>query len=117
MSDTKSMHIACWTKYETYEPPLINERSEGKYSQILTYNVVVKKLTYKEIDLKGETVNIYQNPQALINYRVDTFSKEGDRNLYLFLGSGNISDITYETSVIILYLYYIFFKFMFHCAI
>ena len=66
MSDTKSIHLACWTKYETYESLLINERSEGKYSQLLTYNVVVKKLTYKEIDLKGENVNIYHKPQALI---------------------------------------------------
>ena len=52
MSDTKSMHLACWKKDETYESLLINERSEGKYNQILTYNVVVKKLTYEEIDLK-----------------------------------------------------------------
>ena len=75
MSDTKSTRLACWTKYETYESLLINERSEGKYSQILTYNVVVKKLTYEEIDLKEEIVNIYQKPQALINYLIDTFSK------------------------------------------
>ena len=52
MSDTESIHLACWTKDETYESLLINERSEDKYSQILTYNVVVKKLTYQEIDLK-----------------------------------------------------------------
>ena len=52
MSDTESMHLACWTKDETYESVLINEMSEGKYSQILTYNVVVKISTYAEIDLK-----------------------------------------------------------------
>ena len=72
------MHLACWTKDETYESLLINERIEGKYSQMLTYNAVVKKLTYEEIDLKGEIVNIYQKPQELINYLIDTFSKEGD---------------------------------------
>ena len=59
MSDTKRIHLACWKKDETYESLLINERSEGKYSQIMTYNVVVEKLTYEEIDLKGEIVNIY----------------------------------------------------------
>ena len=73
---------------------LINDKSEGKYSQILTYNVVVKKLTYEEIDLKGGIVNIYHKPQPLINYLIDTFSKEGYWVLDLFSGSGNISDIT-----------------------
>ena len=38
---------------------------------------MVKKLTNEEIDLKGEIVNIYQKPQELINYVIDTFSKEG----------------------------------------
>ena len=75
----------------------------------MTYNVVVKKLTYEEIDLKGEIVNIYQKPQALINYFIDTFSKEGDWVLDFFSRSGNISSITNETSVIILYIYSIFF--------
>ena len=70
---------------------------------------MVKKLTYEEIDLKGEIVNIYQKPQALIKYLIDTFSKEGDWVLDLFSRSRNISDITYETNVINLYLYYIYF--------
>ena len=60
-----------------------------------TYNVVVKKLTYEERDLKGVVVNIYQKTQALINYFIDTFSSEGDWVLDLFSGSGQISDITY----------------------
>ena len=102
MSDTEIIHLACWTKDETYEYLLINERSEGTYIQILAYNVVVKKLTYEEIDLKGEIVNIYQKPQALIKYLIDTSSKEGDWVLDLFSGSSNISDITYETSAITL---------------
>ena len=63
---------------------------------MLTYNVVVKKLTYEERDFKGVTINIYQNPQALINYLIDTFSREGDWVLVLFSGSGKISNITYE---------------------
>ena len=81
------------------------------------YNVVVKKLTYEEIDLKGEIVIIYRKPQELINYFIDTFSKEGDWVLDLFSRSRNISYITNETSIIILYLYSIFFKFMFHYTI
>ena len=64
---------------------------------------MVKKLTYEEIDLKEEIVNIYQKPQALINYLIDTFSKEGYWVLDLFLGSGEIFNITYETTVINLY--------------
>ena len=67
-----------------------------KHSQILSYNVVVKKLTYEERDLKGVTVNIYQKPQALINYLIDTFSREGDWVLDLFSGSSKLSHITYE---------------------
>ena len=59
MSDTESIHISCWTKDETYESLLINEMSEGKYSQILTYNVVVNTLTSEDIDLKGEIANNY----------------------------------------------------------
>ena len=62
---------------------------------MLTYNAVVKKLTYEERDLKGVSVNIYQNPQALINYRIDSFSSEGDWVLDLFSGLCQISDITY----------------------
>ena len=78
---------------------LINEKSEGKYSQILTYNVVVKKSKYEEMDLKAEIVNIYQVPKALINYLIDTFSK-GDWVLDLFSGSCNIYYIECETSTI-----------------
>ena len=44
----KNIHLATWTKDETYESILINEKSEGKYSQMLTYNVVVKKLHIKK---------------------------------------------------------------------
>ena len=62
---------------------------------MLTYNAVVENLTYEERDLKGVAVNIYQKPQALINYLIDTFSSEGDWVLDLFSGSGQISDITY----------------------
>ena len=54
---------------------------------MLTYKAVVKKLTYEERDLKGVAINIYQKPQALINYLIDTFSSEGDWLVYLFSGS------------------------------
>ena len=47
---------------------------------------MVKKLTYKDNDFKGEVVNIYHKLQALINYLIDTFSSEGDWDLDLFLG-------------------------------
>jgi DNA modification methylase len=50
----------------------------------LVYNVVARKLTYEENDFKGEIVNIYQKPQELINYLIDTFSNEGDWVLDLF---------------------------------
>ena len=57
---------------------------------MLTYNAVVKKITYEERDLKGMFVNIYKNPQALINYLMDTFSREGYWVLDLFMGSCDI---------------------------
>ena len=82
---------------------------------MLTYNAVVKKLTYEERDLKGVVVNIYQKPQALINYLIDTFSNEGDWVLDLFLGSGQILDITYGNIFqVFLFFYYslIFFRSM-----
>ena len=63
---------------------------------MLTYNGMVKKLTYEERDLKGVTINIYQNPKALINYLIDTFSRERYWVLFLFSGSGKICDIRYE---------------------
>jgi hypothetical protein len=44
----------------------------------LTYDVVVRKLSYHENYLIGDLVNIYQKPQVLINYFIDTFSSEGD---------------------------------------
>jgi len=54
----------------------------------LVYNAVVRKLAYEEKDLKGEMVNIYQKPQALINYLIDKFSNKGDWVLDLFSDSG-----------------------------
>jgi hypothetical protein len=45
---------------------------------------VARKLTYEENDFKGEIVNIYQNPQELINYLIDTISNEGDWVFDLF---------------------------------
>ena len=62
---------------------------------MLSYNVVVKKMTYEERDLKGVTGNTYQKPQTLINYLIDTFSTKGYWVLDFFLGLGQISNITY----------------------
>jgi adenine specific DNA methylase Mod len=64
---------------------------------------MVRKLTYEENYLKGEIVKNYQNPQALINYLIDTFINEGDWVLDLFLGSGKIYDITFMKSCFNLY--------------
>ena len=61
---------------------------------------MVKKLTSEERDLKGEVVNIYPKPQALINYLIDTFSKEGYWVLDVLSRSCNIYYNAYENSVI-----------------
>ena len=114
MNDIENINLATWTKYDTYESLLINKKSEGKYSQMLTYNAVVKKLTYEERDLKGVIVKIYQKTQALINYLIDTFSREGYWVLFLFSSSGKISNITYENifQVLLFFiLYYYLFKY------
>jgi len=69
----------------------------------MVYNVVVRKITYEEKDLKGVMVNIYQKPQALINYLTDKFSNEGDWVLDLFSGSGiwsNIYEIILQSYII-----------------
>ena len=116
MSDVENIHVASWTKDKTYDSFVMNVKSEAKHSQLLTYNVVVRKLKYGEKNFKEYIVNNYQKPQALINYLIDIFFFKGDWVLYFFSGSSNISYITYETIVINIYLYYIFFKFMFHYA-
>ena len=62
---------------------------DGKsHSQILTYDAVVRKLTYEDKEAKGKIVNIYQKPQLLINYLIDICSNEGDWVLDLFSSSG-----------------------------
>ena len=60
----------------------------------MVYNVVVRKIIYKGNDLKGEMVNIYQKPQELINYLIDTFSNEY-WVVDLFSGSGNNYDLIF----------------------
>ena len=72
----------------------------------MVYNVVVRKLTYEEKDLKGEMVNIYQKPQALINYLIDKFSN-GDWVLDLFSGSGKNYDLIFMKSYFNLILFLI----------
>ena len=80
----------------------------------MVYNVVVRKLTYEEKDLKGEMVNIYQKPQALINYLIDKFSNEGDWVLDLFSGSGKNYDLIFMKSYfnLILFLIYVFLQYL-----
>ena len=59
MSDIENIHLACRTKDESYDSILINRKDGEKYSQLLTYNSMVKELTYEDKDFKGEVVNIY----------------------------------------------------------
>ena len=63
------------------------------------------------------TIKIYQNPQVLINYLIDTFSSEGDWVLNLFSGLGQISDITYGNifQVLLFFIIHFFFKYASLC--
>ena len=60
-------------------------------------------LTYEENDFKCKTVNVYQKPQTLINYLIDTFSNEGDWVLDLFSGLGKNYDLTIMKSYFNIY--------------
>jgi hypothetical protein len=75
--DIESIHLACWKKMILMIIFLSMKNMEA-LAYLLVYNVVARKLTYEENDFKGDIVNIYQNPQALINYLIDTSSNEGD---------------------------------------
>jgi len=106
--DFESIHLATWTKDDSYNSILVNANDGETPSSILVYNVVVRKLTYEEKDLKGEMVNIYQKPQALINYLIDKFSNEGDWVLDLFSGSGKNYDLIFMKSYFNLRLFLIY---------
>ena len=67
---------------------IFNRVDKKSHSQILTYDAVVRKLTYEDKEMKGEIVNIYQKPQLLINYLIDICSNEGYWVLDLFSSSG-----------------------------
>ena len=92
-------------------------RVDGKsHSQVLVHDAVVRKLAYEDKDAKGDRVNIYQKPQALINYIIDLCSNEGDCFLDLFLGSGkfyytnlnlNIVFFTFYVSILIFLLFFV----------
>ena len=56
--DFESIHLATWTKNDSYNSILVNANDGENPSSILVYNDVVRKLTYEEKDLKGEMVNI-----------------------------------------------------------
>ena len=87
---------------------MIFNRVDGKsHSQILTYDVVLKKLTYEDKESKGEIVNIYQKPQLLINYFIDIWSNEGYWVLDLFSGSGKFYYMELNFNMLFLNLYVI----------
>lgn len=87
---------------------MIFNRVDGKsHSQILTYDAVVRKLTYEDKEAKGEIVNIYQKPQLLINYLIDICSNEGDWVLDLFSGSGKFYYMELNFNMLFLNLYVI----------
>ena len=87
---------------------MIFNRVDGKsHSQILTYDAVVRKLTYEDKETKGEIVNIYQKPQLLINYLIDICSNEGDWVLDLISSSGKFYYVELNFNVFFLNLYVI----------
>ena len=88
MNDCEFIHIDSWEKDDNDMSMIFNRVDRKSHSQILTYDVVVRKLTYEDKERKGEIVNIYQKPQLLINYLIDICSNEGDWVLDLFSGSG-----------------------------
>ena len=112
--DFESIHLATWTKHDSYNSILVNANDGETPSSILVYNVVVRKLTYEEKDLKGEMINIYQKPQALINSLIDKFSNERFWVLDLFLGSGKNCDLIFMKSYfnLILFLIYVFLQYL-----
>jgi DNA modification methylase len=108
--DFESIHLATWRKDDSYNSILVNAKDGETPSSILVYNVVVRKLKYEEKYLKEEMVYIYQKPQALINYLIDTFSNEGDWVLDLLSGSCKNYDLMFMKSYfnLILILIYVF---------
>ena len=86
---------------------IFNRVDKKSHSQILTYDAVVRKLTYEDKEMKGEIVNIYQKPQLLINYLIDICSNEGDWVLDLFSGSCKIYYMELNFNIFFLNLYVI----------
>ena len=87
---------------------MIFNRVDGKsHSQILTYDVVVRKLTYEDKKTKEEIVNIYQKPQLLINYLIDICSNEGVWVLDLFYRSDKFYYMEFNFNILFFNLYVI----------
>ena len=110
INDCEFIHVECWTKEDSYKHIIMNQVDGKSHSQVLVYDAVVRKLTYEDKDAKGDIVNIYQKPQALINYLIDLCSNEGEWVLDLFSGSGkfyytnlnlNIVFFTFYVSILI----------------
>jgi len=59
------IHIDSWAKYDRYMSIIFNRVDGNSHSQILTYDVVVRKLTYEDKEEKGEMVNIYKRTTVI----------------------------------------------------
>ena len=112
--DFESIDLATSTKDDSYNSILVNAKDGETPSSILVYNFVVRKITYEEKYFKGEMINIYKKPQALINYLIDTFSNEGDWVLDMFSGSCKNYDLIFMKSYfnLILFLIYVFLQYI-----
>lgn len=88
INDCEFIHIDSRAKDDSHMSMIFNRVDGKSHSQILTYDAVVRKLTYEDKEAKGEIVNIYKKPQLLINYLIDICLDEGDWVLDLFSGSG-----------------------------
>ena len=86
INNCKFIHIDSWENNDSYVS-MIFSRVDGKSdSQVLVYDVFVKKLIYEDKKEKLEIVNIYQNLESLIKYLIAICSNEGDWILDLFFG-------------------------------
>ena len=88
INDCEFIHIDSWAKDDSCMSMIFNCVDEKSHSQTLSYDDVMRKLTYEDKEAKGEIVNVHKKPQLLINYLIDICLNEGDWVLDLFSGSG-----------------------------
>ena len=60
INDCDFIHIDNWAKNDSYMFMIFNQVDGKSHSQVLTYNVVVRKLIYEDKEAKWEIVNIYK---------------------------------------------------------